>query len=210
VLQYYRMTLWALLITGEVGSGTERNHLGGNHLGWRHLRWRHSGRLIPGQRTVVTTSNTRYDAIVLYSKRCAFLVRCRLLPERATGTRTAVGENLCRRYCTEYTHSDLLHTDSCSYRQPSLHPDTAETSTKNLPTVLPTCHPVPRRSHRYTTLFTTIRIQNRTWRFRCKDGHDHGHHALSRSELALLIASYSSFRSSRISFSISMSSTVSS
>jgi hypothetical protein len=152
VLQYYRMTLWALLITGEVGSATERNHLGGNHLGWRHLRWRHPGRRIPGQCTVVTMSNTRYDAIVLHSKRCAFLVRCRLLPERATGTRTAVGNNLCMRYCTEYTHSDLLHTDSCSYRQPSLHPDRAETPTKNLPTVLPACHPVPRSSHRYTTL----------------------------------------------------------
>jgi hypothetical protein len=41
VLQYCRVTLWALLITSKVGSGTERNHLGGNHLGWRHLGWRH-------------------------------------------------------------------------------------------------------------------------------------------------------------------------
>ena len=173
MLQYYRMTLWALLITGEVGSATEQNRLRRNHLGWRH-----SGRCIPSQCTVVTMNNIRYDAVVLHSKRCAFLVRCRLLPERATGTRTAVGKNYCRRYCTEYTNSDPLLTDSCSYRQPSLHPDTAETSTKNLPTVLPTCHPVPRSSHRYTTLFTTIRIQNKTRRFKCKDGHDHGHHAL--------------------------------
>ena len=155
-------------------------------------------------------NNTQYDADVLHSKRCAFLVKCRLLPERATGTRTAVGKNYCRRYCTEYTNSDPLHTDSCSYRQPSLHPDTSETSTKNLPAVLPTCHPVPRSSHRCTTLFTTIRIQNRTRRFRCKDDHGHGHHALSRSELALLIVSCSSCRSSRISFSISMSIAISS